>query len=227
MFKRKIMLLAAVLGLSVISVQAAPWFSHNARRTPNTLVVTGNYKVPRLMAETILSLSKQPYLLIATDGRYFIVMSKDVQEVPAGKLDVYINNLNPKRLVILGDERYVTRQQEMLLRKINLKRIPVMRIYGNNWTRIAEELDDMLNIGNLARNFNRNVYEMDLRDPRLREAKTEKKADAPAADKPVTGEAAAPAAEQKPAAAQKPAAEQKPAAAPQTDELPVAEPAGK
>ena len=177
MFKRKIMLAAAVLGLSVISVQAAPWFSHNARRTPNTLVVTGNYKIPRLMAETILSLSRQPYLLIANDGRYFIVMSKDVQEVPKSKLDVYINNLNPKRLVILGDERYVSRQQEMLLRRINLRRIPMMRVYGNNWTRIAEELDDMLNIGNLSRNFNRNAYDLELRDPRLRDAPADKKAE--------------------------------------------------
>ena len=220
MFKRKIMLLAAVLGLSVFSVQAAPWFAHNARRTPNTLVVTGNYKVPRLMAETILSLSRQPYLLIATDGRFFIMLSKETQEVPAGKLDVYINNLNPKRLVILGDERYVTRAQEMLLRKINLKRIPVVRIYGENWTRIAEELDDMLNIGNLARNFNRNLYEMDMRDPRLRDVKGAKKAEAGAAEKPAAGEQAAPVAEQKPA-------EQKPAAEAQADELPVAEPTGK
>ena len=130
MFKQKVLLAVAVLSLTGIAVQAAPWFSHNSRRTPKTLSVVGNYKTPRLMAETILSLTRQPYLLIASDGRYFIVMSKDVQEVPKSKLDVYINNLNPQRLVILGDERYVSRTEEMNLRRINLRRIPIVRIYG-------------------------------------------------------------------------------------------------
>ena len=159
MFKHKLQLVVALAVFAGVAVQAAPWFSHNSRRTPKTLTVVGNYKTPRLMAETILSLTRQPYLLISQEGRYFIVMSKEAQELPKEKLDHYINILNPKRLVILGDERYVTREQEMQLRKINLKRIPIVRIYGNNWTRIAEELDDMLNIGNLARNFNRNYYE--------------------------------------------------------------------
>jgi hypothetical protein len=208
MFKQKLLLVVALIVFAGVTVHAAPWFSHNSRRTPKTLTVVGNYKTPRLMAETILSLTRQPYLLISSDGRYFIVMSKNVVEVPQGKLDVYVNQLNPKRVVILGDERYVSRKEEMNLRRINLRRIPVLRIYGNNWTRIAEELDDLLNIGNLARNFNRNYYDMQLSDARLREVP-----------------AGAPAANQKPAEVNVPAADAENSDMPVVE--PVAEPSEK
>jgi hypothetical protein len=186
MFKHKLQLVVALAVFAGVAVQAAPWFSHNSRRAPKTLTVIGNYKTPRLMADTILSLTSQPYLMISNDGRYFIVMSKDAMEIPKSKLDVYINRLNPKRVVILGDERYVSREQEMNLRKINMKRIPIVRIYGNNWTRIAEELDDMLNIGNLARNFNRNYYDLQMRDPVLRDGGDSKKQDAPVDNVPAS-----------------------------------------
>lgn len=206
MLKQKMQLVCALVIFAGVAVHAAPWFSHNSRRTPKTLTVVSNHKTPRLMAETILSLTRQPYLLISSEGRYFFVMNKNVVEVPKAKLDVYINQLNPKRLVIIGDERYVSRADEMNLRRINLSRIPIVRIYGNNWTRIAEELDDLLNIGNLARNFNRNYYDMQLSDPRLREI--------PAAP-------AAPAAAEPSIA---PAAVTAPTAEKDSAEMPVAEP---
>lgn len=201
MFSKKVGLVAALI-FAGVALQAAPWFSHNARRTVKTLTVIGNYKTPRLMAETMLGLTRQPYLLISSEGRYFIVMSKNTIEVPKAKLDVYINRLNPKRVVILGDEKYVSREDEMNLRKINLRRIPVLRIYGENWTRIAEELDDLLNIGNLTRNFTRNYYDMQLTDARLR--------DVPAAEKSVVK-----------------AEENAVEATPVAEDVPVAEPVAK
>lgn len=205
MFSKKVGLVAAMVIFAGAVCHGAPWFSHNARRTVNTLTVVGNYKTPRLMAETILSLTRQPYLLISSDGRYFSVMSKNTIEIPKDKLDVYINRLNPKRVVILGDEKYVSREEEMNLRKINLRRIPMLRIYGENWSRIAEELDDMLNIGNLTRNFNRNLYDMQLADPRLRDMQAAKSAETKEAD----------------------SAKNAPEAAPVAEDLPVAEPVGK
>ncbi len=218
---KKFLLIAAAAVLSFSALYAAPWASHNSRRRPKSLLVVGNYKTPRLMAETIRSLTKQPYLLVSNDGRFFIFMSRDIQEVPAGKLDVYINLLNPKRLVIIGDERYVSDDVERKLRTINLRRIPIMRIYGENWLRVAEELDDLLNIGNLKRNFYRNNFEMEMRDPRLRNPepeKSEKVSEAPAAENTAD---AVPSAE--PVA---PAAENTAAAVPTAEPVaPAAEPA--
>ena len=173
MFKKAT--LVALVTLCAAAVYAAPWMSHNSRRAPKTLVVVGNYRTPRLMAATIKALTSQPYLIIAKDDKtnediYFITMTKVTVPVPADKLDVYINQLNPRRLVIIGDERFVTPAQEKKLRTINTRRIPIFRVYGGDWGRIAEELDDMLNIGNLAREFRRNFYNLSMSDPRLRDS---------------------------------------------------------
>lgn len=149
-------------------VFAAPWAAHNSRRMPRTLIVIGNYKTPRLMAETILNLTGQPYLLVTQDGRYIIAMRRASQEIPAAKLGTYINNLNPRRLVIIGDKDFVNDNTEKQLRTINLLRIPIVRIYGDDWVRVAEELDDLLNIGNLSREFCNNYRDMSLRDRPLR-----------------------------------------------------------
>ena len=166
---KKFFLTVILVAVAAVSLQAAPWAAHNSRRSPKSLIVVGNYKTPRLMAATIMGLTRQPYLVLTSDGRYFAFLPKATQEIPADKIDVYINRLNPKRIVIIGDERYVSRKQEDVLRKVNLMRIPLVRIYGGDWGRIAEELDDMLNIGSLAREFRRNYYDLSMSDARLRD----------------------------------------------------------
>lgn len=164
----------ALVTLCAVAAYAAPWMSRTSSRAPKTLIVVGNYRTPRLMAATVKALTTQPYLIISKDAQsgaeqYFMVLSKATVPVPADKLDVYINQLNPGRLVIIGDERFVTPAQERKLRTINTKRIPIFRVYGGDWGRIAEELDDMLNIGNLGREFRRNYYNLSMSDPRLRD----------------------------------------------------------
>ena len=83
-------------------------------------------------------------------------------------------------MVIIGDERYVTREQENKLRTINTRRIPIIRIYGGDWGRIAEELDDLLNIGNLAREFRRNYFELSMSDTEIRDSADEQEQAPPA-----------------------------------------------
>ena len=193
---KKISLIVMIAVCAAVA-QAAPWMSHNSRRAPKSLIVVGNYRTPRLMAATIKALTSQPYLIITNDGRYFMVLSKVTVPLNPEKLDVYINQLNPRRLVIIGDERYVTLAQEQKLRSINMKRIPIVRIYGGDWGRIAEELDDMLNIGNLSREFRRNYFELSMSDPRLRDpgAKNENAAPAASAEEPQAENSDAPTAE--------------------------------
>ncbi len=180
MMLKKISLLALLMFVAVSVLQAAPFMSHNSRRAPKTLVVVGNYKTPRLMAATIKGLTSQPYMVITADGRYFLFMTRSTTEIPADRLADYINRLNPNRVVIIGDERYVTREQENKLRQINIRRIPVVRIYGGDWGRIAEELDDLLNIGNLAREFRRNYSDLAMSDVEIRDSADDEQA-APAA----------------------------------------------
>ena len=193
---KKISLIVLIAVCAAVA-QAAPWMSHNSRRAPKSLIVVGNYRTPRLMAATIKALTSQPYLIITNDGRYFMVLSKVTVPLNPEKLDVYINQLNPRRLVIIGDKDFVNDDTEKQLRTINLLRIPIVRIYGDDWVRVAEELDDLLNIGNLSREFCNNYRDMSLRDRPLRNpgkgvakpaapvAPVAPAADAAAADRPV------------------------------------------
>ncbi len=167
---KKISLLAVLMFVAAVALQAGPFMSHNSRRAPKTLVVVSNYKTPRLMAATIKGLTSQPYMVITNDGRYFLFMTRSTTEIPADRLAAYLNRLDPHRVVIIGDERYVTREQENKLRQINTKRIPIVRIYGGDWGRIAEELDDLLNIGNLAREFRRNYFDHSMSDAEIRDS---------------------------------------------------------
>lgn len=205
---KKFSLIALFAAVCSVSVQAAPWITHTSRRAPRTLVVVGNYKTPRLLAATYKGLTAQPYLVMTVDKRAFMAISKRTVEIPMDKLDVYINDLNPRRVVIIGDERYVTSEQEKMLRRISIKRIPIVRIYGGDWGRIAEELDDMLNIGNLAREFRRNYANHYMSDPRLREP----------------GQVQASAEKSLPPAAPAAPAENSDAADEQDDDVPVSEP---
>ena len=59
-------LVLLILSICTTGVFAASWLTNGPKRDIVTLVVTGNYKSPRLMAELILNESRQPYLLLPT-----------------------------------------------------------------------------------------------------------------------------------------------------------------
>ena len=158
MFKRFVALVALVC---CIGLSAAPWFARNVRR-PETLLVVGNYISPYMLAETYQGLTKQPYLRVMNDGRLFMVMPKFARGIAPRELAGVIDNFNFKRIVILGDERYISIDFEKQLRKSNIRATPVVRIYGENWLRVAEELDELLNVGHLARNFRENLQEASI-----------------------------------------------------------------
>ena len=58
-----VLLLLAVVFTSA-TFAAVPWFANGPKREVQTLVITGNYKSPRLLAELIQYESRQPYLLL-------------------------------------------------------------------------------------------------------------------------------------------------------------------
>ena len=149
---------AAVMLLTlvcVVSAEAAPWRSLGPKREIHTMIISGNYKNPRLLAELIQDESRQPYILLP-DPRdevqkiFFCPPSRnDGMEIQEKNLNAFIRTAGPKRIIILGDERYVPRRYEAMLDG----KIPIIRVTGENWQRIAEELTFMLNLSNLDRNF--------------------------------------------------------------------------
>ena len=63
----KTMLVSLALAVT-FGAFGASWFGQGPKREVVTLVVTGNFKSPRLMAELIQSESRQPYLLLPIPG---------------------------------------------------------------------------------------------------------------------------------------------------------------
>ena len=154
---------AFIAALFAITAAAeVPWVTQGPKRTIQTLIIAANYKSPRLMAELILYESRQPYLLFPVpesgDTRIYFCPAKGPSlEIPAGQLNTYVNFLHPRRIVVLGDQKYVSDQALATLDRS----IPIVRIEGNDWKRIAEELTFMLNLSNLADDFKEKREEMD------------------------------------------------------------------
>ena len=218
MSKRK---LAAIISVVICGcgVFAAPWSTHSSRRRPETMLVIGNYLSPYVLAETYHGLTNQPYLRVMQDGRLYITMPKAIYEVKPGELSARLDGFGLKRIVIVGDERYVSADFEKELRKTNIKATPLVRIYGDNWLRIAEELDDLLNVGHLARDFRDNYQDAVIRtkpatiQPRRKPVKPEA---APAAAQPAQVEF-----ETIPAESKAAPVEAKAAPAPKAPEIPA------
>ena len=150
-FKSGLILLALVTASGVF---AASWFTNGPKRDVVTLVVTGNYKSPRLMAELILFESRQPYLLLPTpqsqDQRIIYVQAKgSAHEIPEKSLRQFIQFLNPHRIFILGDERYVPATYTSLFDR----NIPTVRIEGSDWNRVADEATLLLGLSNLSGDY--------------------------------------------------------------------------
>ena len=61
----------------------------------------------------------------------------------------FVQFLNPRRIVVLGDDRYVQPKFVKLLDRS----IPIVRIEGDDWNRIAEETTLLLSLSNLSGDY--------------------------------------------------------------------------
>ncbi|MBS1368820.1 MAG: hypothetical protein HPZ91_02585 [Lentisphaeria bacterium] len=152
-FKSGLILLALCTAAGVF---AAPWIANGPKRDVVTLVIAGNYKSPRLLAELILNESRQPYLLLPTPESkiqkiIFVQAKGPAREISEQKLKQFVEFLNPQRIVVLGDERYV---QPKFLKLLD-RSIPIVRIEGDDWNRIAEETTYLLSLSHLGDNYKR------------------------------------------------------------------------
>ena len=183
-----VLLFAAVC----VSLSAAPWTSFGPKRKPVTLVITANYVSPRALAELVQYECGQPYLLLPAkddaDKKIFFCPreSKNSMAIPEVHLNRFINMLGVKRIIILGNADYVPQRYIDMLDH----NTPIMRVEGKDWYRIAEELNFMLNLSNLDKNFKK-IREKLVTDGRLYRPLRSKQTAAPApADKTVDAAAA-------------------------------------
>ncbi|MBQ7209263.1 MAG: hypothetical protein IJS01_15820 [Lentisphaeria bacterium] len=202
----------AVIAVTAGTLCAAPWVSLGPKRVPETLVVVSNYKSPRLLAELIQNECRAPYLLLPTpdskDERIFFcpaLPGKTAIQIREARLNAFVRFLHPKRIVVIGNDTLVNKRYIDRLDRT----IPVVRIDGVDWYRMAEELNFMLNLSHLASNFKR------LRETMLNNGRIYRPVSLP------DGEKKAPAGVVPPAESA-PAAESSEMAAPATGDAPAA-----
>lgn len=194
-----VMLVVSVVMFGVGSLTAAPWAASGPKRELTTLMVTGNYKSTRLLAETVQNENHQPYILLpdprTNDRRIFFCPPPPAAslEIPENRLNEFVRNANPRRIVIFGDESYVPASFERALDGT----IPMIRISGRDWNRIADEVTFILNLSHVDRNY-RKLRETMLNDGRIyrpvsRPAPKAQPAEEKAEEKAVPAAAAAPA----------------------------------
>ena len=144
-----------VIATFCVTAAAAPWSTFGPKRKPETLVITANYVSPRLMAELIQHESGQPYLLLPAEGdedqRIFLCPrnNKETIVIPENEIGRFVDFLGSKRIIVLGNQNYVPEKYVNMLNP----NTPVVRVTGNDWERIAEELKFMLNLSKMHKNF--------------------------------------------------------------------------
>jgi hypothetical protein len=119
-----------------------------------TLLVTGNYSEPRLLAELIQAENRQPILLIPAINReniYFMPpqrASKALQ-IPHDELTNFVNFIGPEQILILGNTNYVPNKYT---EKITNNQV-IWRVTGKNWKNIAASVGKFLNLTNLSSDY--------------------------------------------------------------------------
>ncbi len=154
---KKLFLLLGVFTLATI-VSAGFWDLKTPYQGPDkdviTLVITGNYKHPRAMADLIQFENRQPYILLPYKGATGIFFcpagtNASALEIPSSQLIQFISFLNPKSIVILGDEKYVDPEYRKLLEMNGFS--PVT--FSGDWVKVARDVARFLRLQKLESNY--------------------------------------------------------------------------
>ena len=124
-----------------IPLEAGSWDWTRPYKMPeknvNTLIVVGNYRKPRMLAELVQVETKQPILLVPSnsDGKIFFMPAKD-QTMPIELEDLkdFIKYLKPGKLIVLGDKRYVP---EKYLKTIDPSQT-VISVTNKDWYKVSK-----------------------------------------------------------------------------------------
>lgn len=128
----------------------AAWYDNipliGGKKTPGTLIITGNYAKPRLLAEVAQLRDNATIMLITEtpeEGEqvYFMEQYPDAELIPQEKIIEFLAVLSPERIIILGNENYVPSRYEKMIRG----RYPLSKISGEDWMKNAKALASTVN----------------------------------------------------------------------------------
>ncbi len=154
----KVTLMSVFAVTSFIPLHAGSWNWTRPYKMPeknvNTLIIVGNYRKPRLLADLIQSETKQPILLIPsdTDGQIYFMPAKDeTMSIELTDLTDFLKYLKPGKIIVLGDKRYVP---ENFLKAIDPSQT-VISVTNKSWDKIAKTTARIMDLTYLDRRFNK------------------------------------------------------------------------
>lgn len=122
-----------------------------------TLIITSNYVKSKMLAELIQFDTKQPYILLPAAGQdkiYFCpAHGYKPQEIKKEKLERFIKFVNPRQILVLGDESYVP---EKYLKMIDENQT-LWVVSNRNWNQTAKSVGKLLNLSNIADDYKRTL----------------------------------------------------------------------
>jgi len=129
-------------------------FKREGRTRAHTLLITANFRDPRLLAELAQYRTKQPILVLSPDvnGQYTLFFmpagTKPMAETADNFLGI-LDLINPQRVVILGGSEYVPAQFVDMAQK----KYPVITLNNADWNVNAETLGTLLDQPKLQKMF--------------------------------------------------------------------------
>ncbi len=170
--KTRISLLLTALTMLLLASEspAAAWRDYipffGRQRTPETLIITGNYAKSRLLAEVTQLRGKATILLIVQDAdgeqAFFMEHYPDAQLIPRDQLIDFLAVLSPARIIVLGDRQYVPNRYADLVRS----RYPLVMITGEDWIKNAKAVASAVGDRRLVEQYRR--YLANLLDEQIK-----------------------------------------------------------
>ena len=129
-------------------------FKRSGRVKSSSLIVVGNYVEPRLLAELAQYYSKQPVLVISPDldgghQLFFMATTAKATTDTADQFLEIVKYVNPKRIIVLGNEKYVPASFVDQARN----GYSVITLDSDDWSKNAVALEDLLHVGKLKEKF--------------------------------------------------------------------------
>ncbi len=137
-------------------------FFDSPEKTVRTLVVTGNFTSPRLIAELVRKESHTPYLLFPASGDSRIFFNPGGKgpalEILEQDVSRFVEFISPKRIVVLGDIRYVPQRY---VNSLGGPKCEIVAIDSDNWLANATTIGNLLDCKSLTEDYLAGIRKLD------------------------------------------------------------------
>lgn len=151
-------LIVSIFSTVIFQLSAGSWNWTRPYKMPEknieTLIIVGNYRQPRLLAELVQNETKQPILVVPDSGEgnvFFMPANREdkTMEIKIGDLTDFIKFVKPNKVIVLGDKRYVP---EKYLAEIDPSQT-VISITNKDWGMVAKATSRILDLKYLIKDF--------------------------------------------------------------------------